>query len=80
MEKNVIKTKEINTPEKFGKRIRSLRKKYNLTQEELAYKINMSARNLSDIENGRVNCHYTTICFLAEAFDISLKELFTEEE
>ena len=36
----------------LGKRIKELRKKLNISQQELAEKINVDARNLSNIECG----------------------------
>ena len=64
----------------FGNRVRKLRKAKGLTQDVLAEKIDISARNLSDIENGKVNPYYSTIYSIAKAFGISMSELLKLEE
>lgn len=60
----------------LGERIKYLRIVYRITQDDLAEKADMSSRNISDIENAKVNCHLTTIQAIANAFDISISELF----
>ena len=66
---------EIDVKIDFGNRIRELRIERKWTQDDLADKSNISVRNISDIENGKVDCHLTTLYLLANAFDISMAEL-----
>ena len=40
----------------FGKRLQSLRKSRNLTQEELAESLNISREHLSRLERGKYGC------------------------
>lgn len=61
-----------------GERIRDLRMKRRMTQDELAELADISSRNLSDIENGKVDCHLTTLYAISKAFNISLSEMFDE--
>lgn len=63
----------------FGNRVRYIRRKNKMTQEDLADRISMSSRNISDIENGKVDCHFTTIVLLAEAFEMTIPELFLDD-
>ena len=58
---------------KLGMRIKYLRKAKNLTQEQLAEKINMDITSLSKIETGRNYPQPETIEKLACADDISYK-------
>lgn len=62
--------------QKFSKHLRSLRKKYNLTQEELSEKSNISYKNIQYLEAQDPSCPtLITLNKLAKAFDISLSEL-----
>ena len=42
----------MNTNEEIGKRIATLRKSHNLTQQDLAEKIAVSSKHLSEVERG----------------------------
>lgn len=60
----------------FGKFISSLRKEKNLTQDELAEKLNISSgKTISKWENGNSIPDFETIIQLSKEFDISLYEL-----
>lgn len=48
-------TKNYNAVE-FGKRVRAARKKFAMTQEQLAEKLILSVDSVSRIENGKVMC------------------------
>ncbi len=80
MEKKINYEKSSDSRIKFGNRVRTLRKAKGMTQDMLAEKIDISARNLSDIENGKVNPYYSTIYAIAVAFKISMSELLELEE
>ncbi len=69
---------EVKVLDCVGERIRNLRIKRRMTQDELAELADISARNLSDIENGKVDCHLTTLYAISKAFNISLAEMFDE--
>lgn len=61
---------------KFGQKISSLRKKFAFTQDELAFKVNISPSYLSAIERGVTDTTISTAKRLARSFDITLAELF----
>lgn len=61
---------------KFGERIVSLRKNAGYTQDELAFKVNISTSYLSAIERGISDTTISTAKRLAKAFNITLSELF----
>lgn len=61
-------------------RIKEYREELQLTQSELAEKINNVQRNVSNWENGVSEPDCQTILMLAELFDISLDELFGREK
>lgn len=62
---------------KFGQKIAFLRKNANLTQDELAFKVNISPSYLSSIERGVCDTTISTAKRLAKALGISLSELFS---
>ncbi|MDK2920059.1 MAG: hypothetical protein PWQ37_2792 [Candidatus Petromonas sp.] len=57
------------------KRLRELRKEMNLTQEELANKLNLTKANISKYETGRIEPNIETINFLAKFFNVSVDYL-----
>ncbi len=61
---------------KFGQKIAFLRKNLNITQDELAFRVNISPSYLSAIERGVTDTTISTAKRLAKAFNISLQELF----
>lgn len=61
---------------KFREKIVSLRKSAGLTQDELAFKVNISPSYLSAIERGISDTTISTAKRLAKAFNITLPELF----
>ncbi len=75
MGKRAFKYDKILT-RKFGERIVFLRKEANFTQEELAFKVNISPSYLSAIERGITDTTISTAKRLAKAFNIKLVELF----
>ncbi len=60
----------------LGNQLKKLRKSYNLTQEQLAEKLNISRVNYTRYENGKVRPDYETLIAIADFYDISLDELF----
>lgn len=60
----------------FGLNVRKIREQKNLTQTELANRINGDAKKISRIELGRYNFKISTLLIIAEALDVDVSELF----
>ena len=65
---------------KIGKRITENRKKKQLTQQELANKLDITNRTIINWENGKYFPDYALLLPLCEALDVSINELLTGEE
>ena len=61
---------------KFGHRIKELRLKQNISQEELAFRCGLSKNYISDVERGTRNVSLKSIEKIAHGFAVNLKELF----
>ena len=66
--------------EDYGSRIRSLRKKRGLTQEQLAEKMNVSTPYIAKIENGKQTGPVELAVEFAEFFAVSLDYLLMGSE
>lgn len=75
MGKRAFKYDKILT-RKFGEKILTLRKNLNITQDELAFRINISPSYLSAIERGTTDTTISTAKRIAKALKITLPELF----
>jgi len=64
---------------KFGERVRELRKKEGLSQEELAHKANLHRTYIGMIERAEKNITLSNIAKIASALDTSLSKLFHED-
>jgi transcriptional regulator with XRE-family HTH domain len=53
----------------------SYRKQYNMTQKQLAIKLNVSTNNIGHWEKGRTEPNIDTLIKLAEIFNVSIEEL-----
>ena len=62
--------------EKIGKFIAELRKEKNMTQQQLADKLNVTDRAVSNWENGRRLPEYSLLSELCDILSISINELF----
>lgn len=62
--------------EQLGMRIKYLRQKLHWSQEDLALIANINKNYISDLENGRRNPSLEILERIANAFGISLAELF----
>ena len=60
---------------KFGHRIKELRLKQNISQEELAFRCGLSKNYISDVERGTRNVSWKAIEKIANGFAVNLKEL-----
>ena len=49
----------------FGQRVSNLRKVRNLTQDELAYRVNVNKGHISRIERGTVACSLELLIYLS---------------
>ncbi len=63
----------------FGKRLRTIRKRKNLTQLDLEIKSGINHGDISRIENGLKNIEFFTIVKLAEALEVELIDLFRKK-
>lgn len=72
--------KEINLKENIGKTIKKYRKAKKLTQMELGQCIGVGQRQIALIENGKSYPSFQTTIKIAETFDITLSDLFSENE
>lgn len=63
----------------FGRRIRNIRKKNHMTQEQLAEKLMVSVDSISNYENGRTTCMHDHIIHMSELFNISTDYFFGGE-
>jgi transcriptional regulator with XRE-family HTH domain len=63
----------------FGSRVRELRLKTGLSQEEFAFKVGVHRTYLGGIERGERNPSLKNIAAIAKALDITLSDLFSFE-
>ncbi len=63
--------------EKFGKKVRQLRREADLSQEELAELAKLDLTSINEIENGTRNPSLRTIHKISLALKLSLKDLFS---
>jgi len=60
----------------FGARLRDLRKRSALTQEELAHRARIASSYLSDLERGRQSPTLDVVNRLAKALQVTMSEMF----
>ena len=60
----------------FGARLRELRKRVPLTQEELAHRARIASSYLSDLERGRQSPTLDVVNRLARALKVTMADLF----
>jgi len=60
----------------FGKRLRSLRRAKDMTQEQVAERAGLSLQSVGEIERGRGNPTLVNVERLAAALDVELTALF----
>lgn len=68
--------KNAKLPKVLGKRIQKLRKSVNLTQEELAEKVNVSRAYIGYIEQARNTPSLELLEKIAKVLRIDIRELF----
>jgi len=62
----------------FGDRVRELRKQLNISQEELAYRANLHRTYIGMIERAEKNITLINIRKIANALDVSIKDIFDD--
>lgn len=60
----------------YGKKIKTLRKNLNMTQDELAFNVKISPSFLSTIERGKSDSSISTAKRIAKSLNVDLYELF----
>ncbi|MBQ1247345.1 MAG: helix-turn-helix transcriptional regulator, partial [Clostridiales bacterium] len=65
--------------QKIGEFLKTLRKDNNLTQEELADKMNVSRRTVSRWETGSNLPDLSILVELADLYDVDMREIFNGE-
>ena len=67
----------VNINTALGKKIRELRKKKELTQEELAYKSELDYSYINQIENGKRNPSVEAVEKIAKALGVKVQDLLS---
>lgn len=62
--------------EKLGQRIKQLRQKKGLSQEQFAYLCELDRTYMTSVENGKRNVSLQNIKKIANALGVSISELF----
>lgn len=68
----------MNIKQKFGLKVKELRKVKNLSQEKLANLAEIDRTYLPTIEKGERNVSIVVVEKLAKALDVKIKDLFDE--
>ena len=63
----------------FGRRIKEIRKKQNITQEKLAEILNLDNQTISRIETGYFFTSYDNLEKMAETLNVKIKDFFDFE-
>ena len=66
-----------NITVRFGKRLRTLRKKKGWTQVQMADVLGIDRSYISDMENGKKNVCLPTLEVLSQGFGISIAKLLS---
>ena len=64
----------------IGKKIKRLREIKGFKQEHMSDLLNISQQSYSNIENGKIDVHFSKIEQIAEAFDMSVESLVGFDE
>lgn len=60
----------------FGVKIKEIRRIQKISQDQLSFESGISKNQISRIERGEINTGLSTIIILADALNVSLKDLF----
>ena len=69
-------SRDLEVIKAFGKRVRDLRTKMGLTQEELANEANLEISQINRIELGKINTSISQASIIAKALKLDMVELF----
>lgn len=61
----------------FGERVKELRKKAGLSQEELSFRSGIHRTYIGSVERGEQNVSVDNIYKIAKALNVSLKDFFS---
>ncbi|MEK7559107.1 MAG: helix-turn-helix transcriptional regulator [Patescibacteria group bacterium] len=64
------------THKRFGQRIKELRKDREMTQEDLAFKVEVDRSYMGFVERGEKNPTLAKLIKIARSLNVSLSELF----
>jgi transcriptional regulator with XRE-family HTH domain len=67
---------ETRIQERFGERVRELRRQKGLSQESLALACDLDRTYIGGVERGERNISLINICRIAAALNVSVRELF----
>ena len=67
----------MNKKQMIGARIKDIRNKKGLTQEQLSEKMKINPKYLSSIERGNENPTLNTLIKLAESLEVDLSKIFS---
>lgn len=73
-----IEKKIIEARRKLGDRIRDLRKECGKGQDEFAFMAGIHRTHIGSIENAKIDPRHSTLYKIADAFGITLEELFED--
>ena len=76
---DIIERRGEMNQQKIGRFLKELRKEKNLTQEQLAEKLNISGRTVSRWETGNNMPDISLLVELAEFYDVSIAEIIDGE-
>jgi transcriptional regulator with XRE-family HTH domain len=66
--------------ETFGKKLIELRKQKGMSQEQLAYDLNISQSSVSNYESGTTNPDMETLKMIADYFQVPITYFFSDEK
>lgn len=68
--------KHTNLLKRLGERIRLIRVRKLISQEELSFKTEISRNQIGRVERGEINTGISTLYEIAKGLDVELEELF----
>lgn len=68
----------VTIQEKFGQRVRHLRKILKISQEELSFRSGLHRNYICDVENGKRNVALRAIYQIAHGLGVSVDTLFID--
>ncbi len=70
--------KDLGIEVRFGRKIRKLREKRKISQEELSFRCGLHRNYVSDVERGRRNVSLRAIEQFAKGLDVNVADLFKD--